>query len=214
MAEEYSALYPLRLIWSQTISLLLLPNLLLIIIAFADPYDPKWASALLVPLIIMDVLGLPIVLFPARMQVFHLLFLGLLGILGSAAFAAAANKLAYAVLEIESSWFLIASILWYIVVIGLLYIIHLKLLYAGKYSLQNDEGVQVHESASSGLKKSRRLILVCSGVGVLIGSVLIHIFGGYDMKVMLIIAFVFLFSLVYMLIASNLHNYILYIKYH
>ncbi|WP_136604814.1 hypothetical protein [Paenibacillus dokdonensis] len=204
--DDFTGVYPLRIIRSQTVSLLLLPNLLLLILAFADPFTPLWAWVLLVPLAVLDVLSLFILISPGRMQIFHLLFLGVLGILGSAAFTAAANKLAYATLGMTSPWFLIVSGAGYFLVFGLLYRIHMKLLYGGYYSRDENETVSGN---GNGLRKSQGIILACSGAGVLIGSVLVKTFGGYNIKVMLIIMLLLLFSLAYMMLAGNLHKYIL-----
>jgi hypothetical protein len=202
--DDYAGVYPLRIIRSQTISLLLLPNVLLLILAFADPYVPVWAWLLLVPLVMMDMLGLAVVVSPGRMQEFHLFVLGAVGILGSAAFAAAANKLAYATLGISSPWFLIVSAAGYILVFATLYGIHIKLLYGGHYSREASDN---QETETRGAKKAQGIILACSGLGVLLSCVLIKTFGGYSMKVMLIIALLFLFALAYMMLAGNLHKY-------
>ncbi len=158
--NDYAGVYPLRIIRSQTISLLLLPNLLLLIAAFADPFVPVWAWLLLVPLAVMDILGLAVVISPGKMQEFHLFVLGAIGILGSAAFAAAANKLAYATLDISSPWFLIGSAVGYIVVFALLYGIHMRLLYSGYYSREEQEKP---DGDTRGLRKTQGIILASSG---------------------------------------------------
>ncbi|MGN7356136.1 hypothetical protein ACTHPF_02135 [Paenibacillus sp. SAF-054] len=204
--DDFGGVYPLRIIRSQSISLLLLPNLLLLVLAFADPFVPIWAWILLVPLVVLDVLGLMILVSPRKMQTFHLFFLGVLGILGSAAFTAAANKLAYATLGMTSPWFLILTGAGYVIVFGLMYVIHMKLLYSGYYFRENQDSFTGEEK---GLRKSQGLILACSGAGVLIGSILIKTFGGYSMKMMLIIMLLLLFALAYMMLAGNLHKYIL-----
>ncbi|MCJ8010724.1 hypothetical protein MUG84_03065 [Paenibacillus sp. KQZ6P-2] len=204
--DDFTGVYPLRIIRSQTVSLLLLPNILLLILAFADPYQPLWAWVLLTPLAVLDILGLMIVLFPARMQAFHLFFLGVLGILGSAAFTAAANKLAYATLGMSSPWFLIVTGAGYIIVFGLLYSIHIKLLYGGYYSREDND---MPSENGSGLRKSQGIILAFSGAGVLIGSLLVKAFGGYSMKIMLIILLLLIIALAYMMLAGNIHKYIL-----
>ncbi|GAB6989035.1 hypothetical protein [Paenibacillus pini] len=202
------AVYPLRLIRSQTVSLLILPNLLLLVMAFADPYVELWAWMLLVPLVIMDIMGVIIILFPARMQIFHLLFLGALGVLASSAFLAAANKLAYATLGVTSDWFMIATVLGYIVVFVCLYMIHRTLQRIGKYHQSDvDLNMGTEEPEPTKLKKARSYILVGSGAGILLGSVLIKWVGGYSIKVVLIIVFLLLLSLCYMLITSNLSKY-------
>jgi len=204
--NDYAGVYPLRIIRSQTISLLLLPNLLLLIAAFADPFVPVWAWLLLVPLAVMDILGLAVVISPGKMQEFHLFVLGAIGILGSAAFAAAANKLAYATLDISSPWFLIGSAVGYIVVFALLYGIHMRLLYSGYYSREEQEKP---DGDTRGLRKTQGIILASSGAGVLVSCVLIKTFGGYSMKITLIIALLFLFALVYIMLAGNLHKFYL-----
>ena len=204
--NDYAGVYPLRIIRSQTISLLLLPNLLLLITAFADPFEPIWAWLLLVPLALMDILGLVVAISPGNMQKFHLFVLGAIGILASAAFAAAANKLAYATLGIASPWFMIGSAVGYIFVFALLYGIHMRLLYSGYYSREEEEKP---DDGSLGLRKTQGIILASSGAGVLLSCVLIKTFGGYSMKIMLIIALLFLFSLVYIMLAGNLHKYFL-----
>lgn len=204
--DDFSGVYPLRLIRSQSISLLILPNLLLLILAAADPFVPIWAWILLVPLGVIDILGLIILISPQKMQTFHLFFLGVLGILGSAAFTAAANKLAYATLGMTSPWFMLLTGAGYVIVFGLLYAIHIKLLRSGYYNRED------HDTAAAeggGLRKSQGLILACSGAGVLIGSLLIKTFGGYNIKIMLIVMLLLLFALAYMMLAGNLHKYIL-----
>ncbi|MDR0266680.1 hypothetical protein [Paenibacillus sp.] len=204
--EDFAGVYPRRIIRSQTVSLLILPNLLLLVLAFADPFIPLWAWLLLVPLIILDMLGLVVIVSPGKMQSFHLFFLGALGILGSASFVVAANKLAYATLGMSSPWFWILSGAGYVIVFALLYSIHIKLLHGGYYSRKEQDNTN---GAGGNLRKSQSIILVCSGAGVLLGSLLIKTFGGYSIKMLLIIALLFLFSLAYMMLAGNLHKYFL-----
>ncbi|MWV43423.1 hypothetical protein GRF59_07230 [Paenibacillus sp. HJL G12] len=204
--DDFTGVYPLRIIRSQTVSLLLLPNVLLLILAFADPYETLWAWMLLAPLAVLDIFGLIVLISPGRMQTFHLFFLGMLGILGSAAFTAAANKLAYATLGMSSPWFLIATGAGYFLVFGLLYRIHIKLLYGGYYSREEHETLS---GEGKGLRKSQGIILACSGGGILVGSILIKALGGYNIKIMLIMLLLLLFALAYMMFANNLHKYIL-----
>lgn len=207
--DDFTHVYPLRIIRSQTVSLLILPNLLLLVLAFADPFIPMWAWLLLIPLAIVDLLGLIVLISPGRMQVFHLLFLGMLGILGSAAFTAAANKLAYATLGMSSPWFGILSGSGYVIVFVLLYSIHIRLLHSGHYS-REESGNETREGRK--LRKSQGVILACSGAGVLIGSLLIKTFGDYSIKMILIIALLFLIALAYMMLVGNLHKYLLFIR--
>lgn len=207
--QEYVELYPIALIRSQCISLLLLPNLLLIIVAFADPFKPMWAWILLILLFIIDLLGLPIVISPRKLQREYVLFLGLLGLLSSSAFMLAANKLAYASLHMTTLIFGVVSTGGYVIVMFLLYRVHIKLLYIGKYRNDEDESKENTTKQQIKLKRTQTVILLFAGLGIVVGNTVVHWLNGYNSIIIVVIIILCFFSLVYMLISSNLHKYIL-----
>jgi hypothetical protein len=203
--ENYIDLVPPALLKQYAIVSLILPDILLTLFVFSDPYIPI-ISYILLPLFIFITLWVMwIVINPVKRQKQYKLFIGVYAVICSLSMLVLSEKFVYYTMGIHTPYYAIFSIGGYTLVLFFLVRIHFKALYSGFYMASNQK--------KSKLNKQLGGIGAFTSLGTVLGHILVAKSASYNQTIAVLSGILYFLSLIFIMMMHNLHKYWLIHKY-
>ena len=202
--DNYLDIMPPQIMKNNSIASLIIPNMVLILPIYIDPFIPLFKYLLWPPIILLNIWAIVIFLFPYRLQIQSYLFIGCYGLLVSAGLVIASIKIVYYSMGVQSIYYPVVTIAGYLLLLVVLARIHVKSLYAGGYYRANQKPVKMNRQAA--------IISLFTGAGIVIGQVLVAGKAEYNQTLAVLSGLYLVLAVCMLLMASNLHKYVLMLK--
>jgi hypothetical protein len=197
--ENYIDLVPPVLLKQYAIISLILPDILLTLFIFADPYIPIISYIILPLFIFINLWVIWIVMNPVKRQKQYKLFIGIYSVICSLSMLVLTEKFVYFTMGVRTPYYAIFSIGGYALVLILLIRLHFKALYSGLYMASNQK--------KSKLNKQLGGIGAFTSIGIILGHLVVAKSASYNQTIAVLSGLLFFLSVIFIVMMHNLHKY-------